>query len=139
MGALPDTVTVRPGTGRARRIQRFSGLLLGEWRHPTAERRVENFSVYRSRKGKFVLHVKHMPDWAAWSDPDSWREWHWDETSLSSERWEALKRGGWWSGPTEETLEVFDNREDLRDRVPAELFELLSEHSDRPAVEELDI
>lgn len=134
-------VTVRAGTGGSRRVQRFSGLLLGEWHHPTGERRLERFRVYRSRKGHFALHITRMPDWAAWSDPDAWRTtWDWDSgTRRLSERWRERKQGGWWWGPAEETLEVADTLEQLREKLPAEFYDTLAGHSDRPAIEELDI
>lgn len=124
-------VTVRVGTGRARRAQRFSGVLLGEWRHPTGERRIERFRVYRTRKDKFALHVTRMPEWAAWSDPDTWQPgWDWDG---------GWNTGGWWWGPAEETLQVVDTCEELRDEVPAEFFDTLADAAEHPAVQELDI
>lgn len=132
-------VTVRVGTGRARRAQRFSGLLLGEWRHPTGQRRMERFRVYRTRKGNFVLHTTRMPDWAAWSDPEAWSgDWEWD-VGGSGERWRERGGDGWWWGPAEETLEVADTLDQLRERLPADFYDTLSADADRPAVEDLDI
>jgi hypothetical protein len=148
-------VTVRVGSGRDRREQRFSGVLLGEWRHPTAERRIERFRVYRTPKGKFALHVSRMPDWAAWSDPETWRGgWHWDwnrgDRPNPAENWreftqglkEQIKReatrGSWW-GPTEERLEVADSLEELRDEMPAEFYDTLVGQGGSPDVEDLDI
>lgn len=133
-------VTVRAGTGRARRAQRFTGLLLGEWRHPAGERRVERFRVYRTRKGRFALHVTRMPDWAAWSDPGTWDagSWGWD-MSGAAESWPERGHSGWWQGPVEETLEVAGTLEELRDKLPADFYGTLVGQADRPAVEELDI
>jgi EXLDI family protein len=119
-------VTVRVGTGRPRRIQRFSGILLGEWRHPSGRRQIERFRVYRTPKGKLVLHVKRTADWAAMSDPETWEAWD------AGESWS-------WSGPSEETLQVVDSVEELKDSIPAEFFEALVADSGRPAIEELDI
>ncbi|MGH9296199.1 MAG: EXLDI protein, partial [Acidimicrobiales bacterium] len=128
-----EEVTVRVGSGRARRVQRFSGVLIGEWRHPTGEHRIERFRVYRTRKGHFALHVTKMPDWASWSDPDTWRgRWDWDfDMAGLGERLRDRKRAklelathlaphvhSWWWGPAEESLEVVDSLDQLQDLVP---------------------
>lgn len=148
-------VTVQVGSGRDRREQRFSGVLLGEWRHPTAERRIERFRVYRTPKGKFALHTSRMPDWAAWSDPETWRGgWHWDwareRASMGRENWRDLTQGlkdtlrreamrGWSWGPNEESLDVADSLEELRDKIPADFYETLTGDAGHPDVEDLDI
>ncbi|MGY1643245.1 EXLDI protein [Geodermatophilus sp. SYSU D00703] len=151
-------VTVRVGSGRDRREQRFSGVLLGEWRHPTADRSIERFRVYRTPKGKFALHTSRMPDWAAWSDPETWRGgWHWDWNRWDregagnpAENWRDFTQGlketlrrevsrGWWWGPTDEDLDVADSLEDLRDKMPAEFYDTLVGEGGRPDVEDLDI
>src|ERR1700712_1211160 len=48
------TVKVGPGVGRK---QRFTGVLLGEWGRSTSST-VELFKVFRSQKGKFVVHTE---------------------------------------------------------------------------------
>jgi hypothetical protein len=145
-------VTVQVGSGRDRREQRFSGVLLGEWRHPTAERRIERFRVYRTPKGKFALHTSRMPDWAAWSDPETWRGgWHWDwNRGPRPDDWRSFKqdlkdtlrretmRGFFW-GPNEESLDVADTLEELRDRMPAEFYDSLTAGGAEADVEDLDI
>jgi hypothetical protein len=147
-------VTVQVGSGRDRREQRFSGVLLGEWRHPTAERRIERFRVYRTPKGKFALHTSRMPDWAAWSDPETWRGgWHWDwarDRAASRENWRDFKQElkdtirreamrGWSWGPHDESLDVADSLEELRDKIPADFYETLTGEAAHPDVEDLDI
>lgn len=141
-------VTVRVGTGKALRTQQFSGAIIGEWRHPSGERRIEVFRVYRTPKGRFALQVRRMPDWAAWSDPDTWRErperpeWggHGGDWREWKNDWkDQWRHGGWWWGPSESTLEVVDSIEELRDKVPPEFFETLEGASERPVVEDLDI
>jgi EXLDI family protein len=144
-------VTVQVGAGRDRREKRFSGVLLGEWRHPTAERRIERFRVYRTPKGKFALHVSRMPDWAAWGDPETWRGgWHWDWQRPRTDDWRAFTqdlkdtirreamRGFAW-GPGEESLDVADSLEELRDKMPADFYETLVSGAGSPDVEDLDI
>ncbi|MGH9304802.1 MAG: EXLDI protein [Acidimicrobiales bacterium] len=81
-------VTVSLGAGRQTRLQRFSGEVLGTWRHPSRDRMVEIFRVYRTPKEHFVLHLRRVPDWLAWAElsadwpdrggsPDlSWRRWN---------------------------------------------------------------
>ncbi len=150
-----EQVTVRVGTGKALRTQRFSGAIIGEWRHQSGERRIEVFRVYRTPKGRFALHVRRMPDWAAWSDPDAWREWpepprrpEWPGHGGDWREWKSQlrdqlrgewKQGGWWWGPSESTLEVVESIEELRDKVPPEFFDTLEGASQRPIVEDLDI
>ena len=56
--------------------------------------------------------------------------------------WRAWTGIGMASGggkPAEATLDVFDTLEELRDRVPAELYEMASASVKLPAVEDLDI
>lgn len=136
-------ITVRVGTGRARHAKRFSGAILGEWRHPSGERRIEVFRVYRTPKGRFALHVRRMPDWAAWSDPDTWRQFsersEWPDHGGRRADWGEWKKAGCWWGPSESTLEVVESLGELADKVPPEFFETLQAEAERPAVEELDI
>ncbi len=57
-----DEITLKVGQGTAVRKQRFSGILLGEWGR-TVGQRDEKYRVYRSRKGKYVLHVERGPEY----------------------------------------------------------------------------
>ena len=69
-----DEIIVRVGLGKGRKV-RFTGVLLGEWLN-TSPSRVENFRVYRGRKGKFVLHVERSADYTvvdAEGKPAGWR------------------------------------------------------------------
>jgi len=125
-----EPITVRVGTGRAQRSVRFQGVLLGEWRHPTAKYRIEIFRVYRTRRGRFVLHIRRMPNWAIWADPQAWtQDW---------EQFREWKERGWW-GPAESTLKVVEKLEDLKDLLPPEFYESLEEAANHPIIEELDI
>ena len=56
-----DEIIVRVGLGKGRKV-RFVGVLLGEWLDTTSSR-VDAYHVYRSRTGKFVLHVEHSADY----------------------------------------------------------------------------
>ncbi len=123
-----DEIIVRVGLGKGRKV-RFTGVLLGEWLN-TSPSRVENFHVYRGRKGKFVLHVERSADYTmvdADGKPAGWRG------SLGIGN---ISYGG---TPGESTLEVIGTLEELRDKVPPQLYDMVAGHAQRPAVEDLDI
>lgn len=123
-----DDVVVRVGIGAGKKV-RFTALLVGDW-VDTADRRVAHYRVYRSRRGKYVVHVEREPDY--WTvdvegKPAGWRGY----LGLGDFRYGAV--------PRESTLEVVETLEGLRDKVPPELFEMVERSSRQPAVEELDI
>ncbi len=123
-----DEIVVRVGPGTGRKV-RFSGVLLGEWLN-TSSSRVEAFRVYRSRTGKFVLHVERSPEWTAVDaegKPAGWRGYL------------GLGNVSYGSTPRESTLEVFESLEALRDRIPAQLYDMVAGSAQQPAVEDLDI
>jgi len=126
-----DEITVRVGAGAGRKV-RFSGVLLGEWGRSTSTRE-EMFRVYRSRKGKFVLHLERSPEWTPGPDPakwsTGWRSWvgNWGATET------------WGSAVGEATLNVADSLAALRDLVPPELYDLIAAAAEQPPVEDLDI
>jgi EXLDI family protein len=123
-----DEVTVRVGPGKGRR-QRFMGVLLVDWARSSKERE-EKYHVYRSRTGKIVLHVEHSPEYFHRAGPDGkatgWRK------HLSADQ-------QWGTTPASASLEVFDTVEELRPRVPTELFDLVAAAAAQPEVEDLDI
>lgn len=120
------TVGVGPGSGRR---QRFIGVLLAELERSTKDR-VEQFRVYRSRTGKYVVHIERSAEvlWTAGSDGAArgWRK------HLSSDQ-------QWGKTAPTATLEVVDSLEELRSRIPAELYELIAASPDQPIIEDLDI
>jgi EXLDI family protein len=125
-----DEIIVRVGTGVGRK-QRFSGVLLGEWGRSISGK-VEVFRVYRSRTGKFVVHIERSPEWT--SGPEDkwntgWRAWigNWS----SDQTWTFVQG--------ESTLQVAVSLEDLRAMIPPELCDLVADAADQPAVEILDI
>lgn len=125
-----DEIVVRVGARPGRKV-RFSGVLLGEWGRSTASR-VEMYRVYRSRTGKFVLHVERSPEWSV---RDA-------EGRSGAGGWRAFLGLGdmsWGSTPGESTLEVLDTLEALRQKIPAELYEMVAPAAGQPAVEDLDI
>jgi EXLDI family protein len=123
-----DEIIVRVGLGKGRKV-RFTGVLLGEWLN-TSPSLVENFRVYRGRKGKFVLHVERSADYTvvdADGKPAGWRGY----LGIGN-----ISYGG---TPGESTLEVVPTLEELRDKIPQQLFDMVAGHAQRPAVEDLDI
>ena len=123
-----DEIIVRVGLGKGRKV-RFTGVLLGEWLN-TSPSRVENFRVYRGRKGKFVLHVERSADYTvvdAEGKPAGWRGY----LGIGN-----ISYGG---TPGESTLEVIGTLEELRDKIPPQLYDMVAGHARQPAVEDLDI
>jgi EXLDI family protein len=124
-----DDITVRVGPAPGRKV-RFIGVLLGEWVN-TSPSRVETFRVYRGRTGKFVVHVERSPDY----------------TVVDAQG----KRGGWranlgldWNAsygttPGESTLDVVESLDELRERIPPQLYEMVARSAQQPIIEELDV
>ncbi len=124
-----DEITVRVGLGRALRKVRFSGLFLGEWANMSGSK-AETFRVYRSRTGKLVLHVERSPDWTMVNDegkPAGWRGYL------------GVGNLSYGSSPGQSTLEVLDNLDQLRERVPPQLYDIVAGTVQQPPVEDLDI
>ena len=124
-----DEITVRVGPGKGRKI-RFSGVLIGEWVN-TLQSRVETFRVYRSRMGKFVLHVERSPDYTmvdSEGKPVGWR-------GYLGLKWDV----SYGSTPGESTLEVVESLEELRERIPPQLYDMVAGSAQQPVVEDLDI
>jgi len=123
-----DEIVVRVGLGKGRKV-RFVGVLLGEWVN-TSYSRVETFRVYRGRTGKFVLHVERSPDWTMVDQegkPAGWRGYL------------GIGNLSYGSSPGESTLDVIGSLEELRERIPPQLYDIVAGFSQQPAVEDLDI
>jgi EXLDI family protein len=123
-----DEVVVRVGPGRGRKV-RFTGILLGEWVN-TSYSRVETFRVYRGRTGKYVVHVERSPDYSilnAEGKPAGWRGY----LGIG-----AISYG---TTPAESTLEVVDSLDELRARIPPQLYDSVASSARQPAVEDLEI
>lgn len=123
-----DEIVVRVGVGAGRKV-RFTAILVGEWLDP-AEGRATRYRVYRGRRGKYVLHVERSADYwmlDAEGKPAGWR----GHLGIGDVRYGAV--------PRESTLEVIETIEQLREKVPPELFEMVARSARQPTVEELDI
>jgi EXLDI family protein len=123
-----DEIIVRVGLGKGRKV-RFTGILLGEWVN-TSFNRVEAFRVYRGRTGKFVLHIERSPDYTVLNEegkPAGWRGYL------------GIGNISYGNSPGESTLEVVGSLEELRERIPPQLYDIVAGPAQRPAVEDLDI
>jgi EXLDI family protein len=123
-----EDITVRVGVGAGRKV-RFSAVLVGEW-VDTSNSRVVAYHVYRGRTGKLVLHTERSPEWwavDAEGKPAGWRGW----IGLGNVRYG--------SAPGESTLEVVATLDELREKVPADLFDMVSRSARQPVIEDLDI
>ncbi len=122
-----DEVTVRVGPGKGRKV-RFVGVLLGEWY--SSQERVEAFRVYRGRSGKFVLHVERAAGFTmvdAEGKPAGWRGYL------------GLGSVSYGSTPPESTLEVVDSLDELRAKIPPQLYDMVASSPARPQVEDLEV
>jgi EXLDI family protein len=127
-----DEITVRVGVGVGRKV-RFSGVLLGTWGRATSTRQ-EEYHVYRTRSGKFAVHVQRSPEWA---DPNSSGNWVRDLAN-----WRVMlgiDESSWSFTQAESTLEVAATLEELTGKIPAELYAIVAALADEPAVEDLDL
>jgi EXLDI family protein len=123
-----DEITVRVGPGPGRKV-RFSAVLVAEWTNSSWSR-FEVFRVYRSRTGKYVVHIDRQPEYRAVDaegKPAGWRGYL------------GLGNISYGTTPGESTLEVADTLDELQDKVPPELFELVARSAKQPLVEDLDI
>jgi EXLDI family protein len=123
-----EDITVRVGIGAGRKVH-FVGVLVGEWLDTKASR-ADVYHVYRGRTGKFVVHLERSADWwavDAQGKPAGWRGW----IGMGDIRYGAV--------PKESSLEVVPALEQLRDKVPPELFDMVERAARQPTVEELDI
>jgi EXLDI family protein len=125
-----DEITVRVGPPKPGRKVRFTGVLLGEWLDTTTSR-VETSRVYRGRTGKFVVHVERSPNFTMVDregKPAGWRA----QLGLD---WNV----SYGTTPGDGTLEVIDTLDELRARIPPQLFDMVAGSAQQPVVEDLDI
>jgi EXLDI family protein len=123
-----DEIIVRVGPGKGRKV-RFTGVFLGEWLN-TSFSRVETFRVYRGRTGKFVLHTERSPDYSvvdAEGKPAGWRGYL------------GIGNISYGNSPGESSLEVIESLDELRERIPPQLYDMVAGSAKQPPLEDLDI
>jgi EXLDI family protein len=123
-----DEIVVRVGTKPRRKI-RFVGVLLGEWAETTSGR-FNTYRVYRSRTGKFVVHIERSEAYSvvdAQGKPAGWRGYL------------GIGDLSYGSVPAESTIEVVESLDELRKRIPPQLYDMVASSAQQPVVEDLDI
>lgn len=121
-------ITVRVGTGAGQQ-QRFVGVLLVKWSRSTSERE-ETYRVYRSRSGKYVLHLKRSSE-SVWTAGPDGQATGWRKHVASDQQWGTL--------PKTASLQVFDDLDSLRHQVPPDLYSLVEAAVGQPVIVDLDI
>jgi EXLDI family protein len=120
--------TVRVGPGKGRKV-RFTGVQLGEWAN-TSGSRYDRYRVWRGRTGKFVLHIEHGPDEAMVTQdgkPAGWLGYL------------GIGNISYGAGPGGSTLEVIGTLDELRPRIPEQLYDMVAKAPPEPEVEDLDV
>lgn len=127
-GAGFDDVTVQVGVGKGRR-QRFAGVLLLSWQLADANH-VVDYRVWRTRKGQFAVHMQKGQEhvWTAGKDGTATG---WRKHFASDQQYGVI--------PEHATLEVFEDVEAMRGKLPEELVRLVESVGEHPLVEDLDI
>lgn len=124
-----EEITVRVGPGGTR-IQRFLGVLLADWSRSTGSGAVERYRVYRTRNGRFAVHLSRGKE-HVWSAGKDGQLTGWRKHFAADQQWGEL--------PATASLKVHDTLEELREAVPPELAEVLAVYDTEPEVEDLDI
>ncbi len=128
-----EEIKLRVGPGKGRKV-RFVGVLLGMFTTQTPNR-AEIYQVFRSRTGKFVLHVQRSPEYT-----DSGSSGNWVRDLFDLRMYLGTDANRTYSfTPGEATLDVFDSIEALRERVPPQLYEMVVNAASQPEEEDLDI
>ncbi|MCO1657511.1 EXLDI protein [Pseudonocardia humida] len=127
-----DEITVRVGVGVGRKV-RFSGILLGKLGRSTSTRE-EEYRVYRTRSGKFAVHVSRSPE-----EYDSHSSGNWVRELTNWRVMLGIDESSWVFAQAESTLEVAATIEELAGKIPPELYAVVAQLADEPAVEDLDL
>jgi EXLDI family protein len=138
-----EEITVIVNTRGTHRRKRFVGQRLVRWIQPTADKEgTDVLNVYRTAGKRFALHTRSVPDWPIEGgdpdyagDPKNWglgngllkriASWGYD--------WEEFKESGTY------TFQIFENLEELKPHISAELYTMVNQAMQEPEIEELDI
>ena len=122
------TAKVKEWQEEGRKV-RFTAALVGEYVDPSTKR-ADHYRVYRGRSGKYVVHVERQAEyWTVNSEgkPAGWRGW----VGVGDVKYGAT--------PQESTLEVVGSLDELRDKLPQPLFDMVERSAAVAGVEDLDI
>lgn len=117
-----EEVVLKVGHNGVRQV-RFAGTLLTEWRE-MGDEGFARIRVYRSRKGKFVLHTQD----SKWSDYPTTDNWNW-------RRMLGIGDPDW----GEFVLTIVDSVSELKGKLPDPLYERVVDVTEHPKIEDLDI
>ncbi|MDQ6659932.1 MAG: EXLDI protein [Chloroflexota bacterium] len=153
-----EEVTVRVGT-IAKTDKRFLGRFLAKGRvHTQNGTRKIAYDVYQTQKERFAVYSRNVP---GWGNPRSWssykpKGYDWSAYNVDidvdveidsgkkykrkQQDWSQYDWSQWSNSETEYRLEVYDTLDQLRDNIPAELYEAVLQalHGDE-GIEFLDI
>ncbi|WP_067533024.1 EXLDI protein [Nocardia crassostreae] len=121
-----DEVILKVGKDGVRQV-RFAATLLAEWHH-MGDAASEDIRVYRTRKGAYAVH-SHISRWDEFptdgflKDIKNWRRM----LGVGEQDWGDFE------------LEVFDKIEDLKGKIPDQLYIRVTDAANHPRVEDLDI
>ncbi|HUW63481.1 MAG TPA: EXLDI protein [Spirochaetia bacterium] len=139
-------LTVRVGPAGSKRLKRFWGYQMARWQVPHADgRQMEVFTIYRTKGGRLAVHWRKGPNWGwwaeDWSDSSDWMNNRPMGPAALHHKIHQRVHQHWGSGAhgVEETLEVFETMEELKEHIPPELFQLVTEAGQEPRLEDLDI
>ncbi len=96
---------------------RFSGVLLGEW-VSSYRGRYETFRVYRSRTGKFVLHVERSRPSTRWSTARASRP-------AGADTWARQRQLRQQAAPNRPSRSS-TTLEELREKIPPQLYDMVA-------------
>jgi EXLDI family protein len=115
----PTEIVVKVGKNTYTQ-KRFIGQLLAKGVYnPSDKSRRKVIEVYKTAKGKFALYIRNMPNWAR-----DWKKSNWNES---------------WDERSEFTLEIFESLDELKERIPEDLFNAVQLRSTGDGIETLDI
>ena len=123
-----DDVHVRVGTGKGRKV-RFTAILLGEWANSNNSG-FERFRVWRGRTGKYVVHVERS---AGFTMVDQ------DGKAAGWRGYLGIGNLSYGSSAAQASLDVVESLDELRERIPPQLYDMVARAPREPEVEELDV
>lgn len=121
-------IVVRVGLEKGRKV-RFVGVLLGEFTSSSWSGD-ETVRVYQGRTGKVVVHTERTPEWKALDDNGK-------PAGILGQL--GIGRANHTYRPGESTLDIVQTLDEVKERVPPELFETVTRSASRPSVEDLEI
>ncbi|WP_194817308.1 EXLDI protein [Nocardia sp. XZ_19_385] len=125
-----EQITLKVGPG-GHRAQRFFGKQIAE-AYEASRAGVAVTRVYRSRKGKYVVH-KRQSNWVELADVRNW------ETDWKAWVSQSINPLGNEPETGDYTVEILDTLEQLREHVPARTYREVADVVQHPSTQDLDV